>query len=67
MKVKFYVDSGANIHSIKKSKWLDTKKHLMLDDGEWEMFSDDKKQSFAQEWADNYLSIGYEEEEEKND
>ncbi len=61
-KVKFYMDSGANIKSAKESKWLDTAEDLGLYDGEWEKMDDNEKYMFAEEWAwQNGLSIGYEE------
>ena len=62
MKVQFYTDNGANIHSCRKSEWLDTVEDLGLEEGEWEKYSDDEKWVFAKDWADNYIEIGYEEE-----
>ncbi len=59
--VRFCCDSGANIHSCRKSRMLDTVNDLGLADGEWETLSEDGKQALAEEWANNYLSIYYEE------
>lgn len=62
-KVKFWVDSGANIKSCKESRVLDTVDDLGLDDGEWEGFTDDEKYKLAEEWSwQNGLDIGYTEE-----
>ena len=61
-KVRFFCDSGANIHSCKDSGVLDTVKDLGLDEGEWENYSDDEKYRCAKEWADQYLEIYYVEE-----
>lgn len=63
MKVKFYVDSGANIHSNNESEWLDTVEDLGMEEGEWEEMSDDDKFQEVQDWASNYLSMGYEEKD----
>ena len=62
MKVKFFCNSGANIHSCHDSGWLDTVKDLGLDEGEWEEYSDDDKWKQAEEWANQYLEIYYEEQ-----
>lgn len=64
MKVKFYVDSGANIHSNNESEWLDTVEDLGMEEGEWESMSDDEKYKEVETWASNYLDMGYKEEEE---
>ncbi|MFA5344804.1 MAG: hypothetical protein WC315_00820 [Candidatus Omnitrophota bacterium] len=61
MKVQFFCDSGANIHSCHKSGILDTVKDLGLDDDEWEALSDNEKYKLAEEWANNYLEIYFEE------
>ena len=39
MYVRFCSDSGANILSCKKSKWMDTVKDLGMEEGEWEGMS----------------------------
>lgn len=63
MKVKFYVDSGANIHSNNESEWLDTVEDLGMEEGEWESMSDDDKYKEVEMWASNYLAMGYEEKD----
>lgn len=61
MKVRFCCDSGANIHSCNKTDWFDTVKDLGLSEGEWEEMSEEDKWDMANEWANNYLEIYYEE------
>lgn len=58
-KVKFFCDSGANIHSRNESRVFDTVADIGLDDGEWESFTDDEKYRIAQEWANDHASFGY--------
>ena len=60
MKVKFFCNSGANIHSTREDTF-DTVTDLGLDDGEWENYSEDDKYKCAEEWANDRLEIGYEE------
>lgn len=60
MKLKFYVDSGANIHS-QKSTIVDLKKDYNMTDEEIEALTDEDKYKLAEDWASNYLEIGYEE------
>ena len=60
MTVKFYCDSGANIHSC-RSETFDTVKDLGLEDGEWESLSEDDKHEMARDWANDRLEIYYEE------
>ena len=62
MKVKFFVDSGANIHSCKKSGTLDTVADLGFDDGEWEAMSEEEKYKCAEEWAHEHIEVWYEEQ-----
>ena len=64
MKVKFNIDSGANIHSNNESEWFDPVDELGLKEGEWEKLTDDEKWDSAREWASNYLEIGFEEKED---
>lgn len=61
MKVKFCCDSGANIHSCRRET-LDTVKDLGLDEGEWESMSQDERYTLVEEWANDRLSIFWEEE-----
>lgn len=58
-KVKFYLDSGANIHSC-RSEEFDTVDDLGLDEGEWEEYTDDEKHECVMDWANNYLGVGWE-------
>ena len=60
MKVKFYCDSGANIHSCREDT-LDTVTDLGLEEGEWEVLSERERYQLAQEWANDRLEISYEE------
>lgn len=61
-KVRFNVNSGANIHSTKTSKWYDTVEDLGMAEGEWEGMSDDDKWMYTDKWAQQYLEIYYEED-----
>lgn len=60
--VKFYCDSGANIHSCRDSGELDTVHDLGLEEGEWEAYSEDEKFEVTKEWANDGLEIYYEEQ-----
>lgn len=62
MRVKFYCDSGANIHSCREET-LDTVKDLGLDDGEWEGFSEEEKYEQVKDWMNDRLEYGLIEEE----
>ena len=63
MKIKFYCDSGANIHSCKIEEF-DTVEDYDMEDEEWEALSDDEKYKLAEEWAWNSgLQIGWEKAE----
>lgn len=59
--VQFFVDNGANIHSKKSSPKRDTVKDLGLGEGEWEAMSDDEKYEMAQDWANEYIEVWWEE------
>jgi hypothetical protein len=61
-KVRFFCDSGANIHSCRKSEVLDTVDDLGLNEGEWEEMSDAGRQKEAEVWANDALEIYWEEE-----
>lgn len=60
MKVKFWCDNAANIHS-EKTITMDTEKDLGLDPGEWESFSVEEKEAYVADWANEQFSYGYEE------
>ena len=59
-KVKFYCDSGANIHSC-RDEVFDTVNDWGMDEGEWEKLTENEKWAMADEWARDILDIGYEE------
>jgi hypothetical protein len=59
MKIKFYCDSGANIHS-RRTETVDISE-IGYTEEEWKELSDDGKQEAAQDWANDRLEIGYEE------
>jgi len=58
MKVTFYCDNGANIHSCRKATF-DTVNDLGLEEGEWETLSDSEKFQLANEWANDKIDIGW--------
>jgi hypothetical protein len=60
MKVKFYCDSGANIHSCREET-LDTVEDLGLDEGEWETLSDNEKEEHVKDWMSGHLDYGWKE------
>lgn len=60
MKIKFYCDSGANIHSC-RTEILDVVEEFSIEDEEWEEMSESEKYELAEEWAwNNGLQIGWE-------
>lgn len=60
MEIRFYCDSGANIHSEKSETF--TIEDLGLEEGEWDDMSNDEKYRMAEEWAWNAgLCISWEE------
>jgi hypothetical protein len=59
--IQFNLDSNANINSCKESGWLDTVADLGLEDGEWENMTEGQKYELADEWAQQHISIYYEE------
>ena len=59
-KVRFFCDSGANIHSC-RDEVIDTVEDWGLEEGAWEKLSDDEKWKVSDEWAQDRLEIGYEE------
>ncbi len=58
-KVKFYCDSGANIHSCRDQ--IFDLEELGYTEEEWEELTLEQKIQEAEEWANNYLDIGFEE------
>lgn len=59
MKIRFFCDSGANIHSCRE-EILDPVEDLGLDEGEWEDMDEQERYRMAEEWAWDRLEIGYE-------
>lgn len=60
MKVKFCLDSGANINSC-RSETFDTVKDLGLEEDEWELLPVECKNDMVWEWANNHIEMWYEE------
>jgi len=58
MKVIFYCDSGANIHSERREA-MDTDKDLGLEEGEWQSMTEDEKYEIVEDWANDRLEIGW--------
>jgi hypothetical protein len=57
MKIKFYCDSGANIHS-RREEIIDTA-DLGLEEGEWEKLTDKQKEEHVQDWNSGHLEYGW--------
>lgn len=62
-KVKFWCDSGANIHSCRRSGVFDTVDDLGLEEGQWEEMTEEERYKEVEEWAWQRLDIGYTEVE----
>ena len=60
MKVRFYCDSGANIHSCRE-EIIDTVQDLGLDEGEWEKLPDEIKGEHVKDWMSGHLDWGWDE------
>lgn len=60
MKVKFYCDNGANIHS-ERTEIFDVETQLGYTLEEWCEFDEDTKYEIVHEWAVQHFSYGYEE------
>lgn len=60
MKVKFWCDSGANIHSCRKET-VDLEKWGISDD-DWLAMTDKDKDELAREWAYERLEYGWDDE-----
>ena len=65
MRIRFYVDSNANIHSCNNTDWFDTVKDLGLKEGEWEDMTEEKRFELANELVNEQgmLEIGWEVED----
>jgi hypothetical protein len=66
MKVRFNLNSGANVHSNHDTGWLDTLEDLGMDDGEWESMTEDEKYDYVAEYWNGmgYPEMFYEEEKD---
>lgn len=60
MKVKFCVDSSANIHSC-KTEIIDLEKCYDIDAKEWAKMSEDDKHELLKEWANEHIQMWIEE------
>ena len=65
MKVEFFLDSGANIHSCNKTGQLDTVEDLGLEAGEWEGLTEDEKYEQVIEYFHGYGNPEYSYEESR--
>ena len=59
MRVKFYCDSGANIHSCREEE-IDLVEDWGMTKEECETLTEDEKLELAKEWAYERLDIGME-------
>tara|TARA_R110000851_G_C12891788_1_gene547223 strand:+ start:63 stop:257 length:195 start_codon:yes stop_codon:yes gene_type:complete len=64
MKVKFYLDNGANIHSCRDTEWFDPVDYLGLEQGEWELMSEEDKHEMVRDEMNQYVDMGFEESED---
>lgn len=60
MKLKLYVDSGANIHS-KRTETIDLEKDWGLTDEDWSDMTEKEKDEMVQQWVWERASYGFEE------
>lgn len=61
MKIKVWLDSGANFRSCYKSEFI-TEEYGLTDEG-WKALSDDEKEAIAKEVAFERAEWGFSEEE----
>lgn len=59
MKIKLWIDSGANIKSCKEI--IRTPEQLGFTLSEWDSLSDEEKDNEAYEWALEQMEYGFEE------
>lgn len=62
MKIRFWVDSGANIKSKRTSKWFDIEEVYGLSDEEWNDMEDGDKYDLVEQWVNEQISYGWEEQ-----
>ncbi|AUR87465.1 hypothetical protein NVP1101O_054 [Vibrio phage 1.101.O._10N.261.45.C6] len=60
MKVRFFCDSGANIHSCREEV-IDLEEDLGISDEEWNSMGEEDQQKEVMEWAWDRLDVGWEE------
>lgn len=60
MKLKLFCDSGANIHSC-RTNTIDLESEWGITDEEWNTYTDEEKYNLVREWAEQRLSISWEE------
>jgi hypothetical protein len=62
MKIKFWCDNGANIHSERKD--IFTPEDLGYTEEDWAEMTEDEKQEVVKDWALERFDYGFEEIEE---
>ncbi len=60
MKVQFWCDNGANIHS-KRYDIFDVEKDLSIAEEEWATLTEDEKYEIVKEWALEWFDYGWKE------
>lgn len=60
MKIKFWNDNGANIHS-KRSQTFDLENDLGFTEEEWNNLPDSEKEEMVTEWMWEHLDYGWDE------
>ena len=61
-KVQFHWESNTDIHSRQSSGIIDTVEEWGMREGEWEGMSEGEKDQVAEAWANDYIEIWWEEE-----
>ncbi len=61
MKVKFFCDNGANIHSELKET-IDIESYFGFTDDDWNAMSEDEKYKLVEGWAMEKFSFWFEED-----
>jgi hypothetical protein len=52
IKIKAWLDSGANIHSCRETEFE-------IDEGEWNLMSEEEKDAYAKEYAWDHMDWGW--------
>jgi len=63
MKVKFWCDNGANIHS--KRTEVFSLEDLGVEEDEWASLTEEQKHEYVRDWAMERFDFGFEELESK--